>query len=105
MIPNAETSVLENGMTIVSEYMPTGRSVAVGIVVGAGPAFEEEKEAGLSHFTEHMAFKGTARRSAFQIAYELDSIGGKLNAYTGKEYTVFYAVVLDKHIDVAVDVL
>ncbi|MFH1618163.1 MAG: pitrilysin family protein [Candidatus Margulisiibacteriota bacterium] len=104
-IPDAKVTTLDNGIRILSENIPSLRSVAVGILVGAGPAQELETEAGLSHFAEHMAFKGTARRSAFQIAYELDSIGGKLNAYTGKEYTVFYAVVLDKHIDVAVDVL
>ncbi|MBU0573524.1 MAG: insulinase family protein, partial [Candidatus Margulisbacteria bacterium] len=78
-IPDAKVTTLDNGIRILSENIPSLRSVAVGILVGAGPAQELETEAGLSHFAEHMAFKGTARRSAFQIAYELDSIGGKLN--------------------------
>ena len=81
------------------------RSVAMGILVGAGSGNETTKESGISHFIEHMSFKGTARRSAYQIAKELDAVGGKINAYTAKEQTMYYAMVLDKHIDTAIDVL
>lgn len=105
MIPQSEKTVLPNGLKVVSESLPHLRSAALGIMVGAGSADELKGEEGLTHFIEHMAFKGTARRSAFQIASELDAVGGRLNAYTSKEYTVYYAVVLDRHLDIAVDVL
>lgn len=105
MIPNAKKHVLKNGLTILTEEIPAMRSVAMGILVGAGSSNEANSESGISHFIEHMLFKGTAKRSAFEIAHALDSVGGKMNAYTSKEYTVYYAVVLDKHIDVAMDVL
>ena len=105
MIPNAKKHVLKNGLTILTEEIPAMRSVAMGILVGAGSSNEANSESGISHFIEHMLFKGTAKRSAFDIAHALDSVGGKMNAYTSKEYTVYYAVVLDKHIDVAMDVL
>lgn len=104
-LPNSEKSVLSNGLKVVTENIPSLRSAALGIVVGAGSIDELPGEEGLTHFIEHMAFKGTKRRSAFQIAQELDAVGGRLNAYTSKEYTVYYAVVLDRHLDVAVDVL
>jgi len=104
-IPISEKSVLPNGLKVISESIPSLRSAALGIVVGAGSADELAGEEGLTHFIEHMAFKGTGRRSAFQIAQELDAVGGRLNAYTSKEYTVYYAVVLDRHFDVAADVL
>ena len=104
-IPNAKKHVLKNGLTLVSEAIPAVRSVAVGVLVGAGAANETTQESGISHLIEHMCFKGTRRRSAFDIAHALEAVGGKMNAFTGKEQTMYYAVVLDKHIDVALDVL
>jgi predicted Zn-dependent peptidase len=105
IIPNAQISKLNNGLTVVTEEIPSLRSVSMGILVGAGSGNEVAKESGISHFIEHMTFKGTQKRSAFEIAHALDAVGGKVNAYTSKEVTVFYAVVLDKHINVAIDVL
>ncbi|MFA5035431.1 MAG: insulinase family protein, partial [Candidatus Margulisiibacteriota bacterium] len=102
-IPNANKLVLPNGIRILTEEIPSMRSVAMGIMVGAGSGNEIDKEAGISHFIEHMMFKGTPKRSAFEIAHALDSVGGKMNAYTSKEVTMYYAVVLDKHIETAVD--
>jgi len=104
-IPNSKRSVLNNGIKIITEPIPSLRSVAMGIMVGAGSGNESKEESGLSHLIEHMAFKGTSKRSAYDIAHALDAVGGKINAYTTKEYTMFYAVVLDKHIDIAIDVL
>src|SRR3989339_1027494 len=104
-IPNVEKTILDNGLTIVTENIQSLRSVALGIIVGAGSGDELPGEEGLTHFIEHMAFKGTPRRTAFQIAMELDAVGGRLNAYTSKEYTVYYAVVLDEHVDIAANVL
>lgn len=104
-IPDAKIETLDNGIRVVIEELPHLRSVSVGLVVGAGAVCEEKRNMGISHFIEHMMFKGTEKRSAFEIARELDSIGGKLNAFTGKEYTVYYAVVEDRHFKVATDVL
>lgn len=104
-IPIYKKTVLVNGVTLLTEKMDVVRSVAMGIIVGAGSGLEEGSHAGISHFIEHMAFKGTKKRTAFDIASELDAIGGKMNAYTSKELTTYYAVVLDRHLDVAVDVL
>ncbi|MDP2933406.1 MAG: pitrilysin family protein [bacterium] len=105
IIPNSKKTVLDNGLRVLTEEIPTLRSVAIGILVGAGSGNEEPSEGGISHFIEHMTFKGTKKRTAFEIAHALDSVGGKMNAYTSKEATMYYAVVLDKHIDVAIDVL
>jgi predicted Zn-dependent peptidase len=104
-IPNANKIVLPNGLRIITEEIPALRSVSMGILAGVGSGSEAEKEAGLSHYIEHMMFKGTRKRTAYEIAHALDSIGGKMNAYTSKETTVYYAVVLDRHIDVQIDVL
>ncbi len=105
IIPNAKKITLNNGLRIIIEEIPSMRSVTTGILVGAGSGGEAQKEAGISHFIEHMLFKGTSRRSAFDIARALDTVGGKINAYTSKEYTMYYAVVLDRHVDTAIDVL
>jgi predicted Zn-dependent peptidase len=104
-IPQAKKIVLPNGLRVVTEEIPTMRSVSMGILAGVGSGSETTKEAGLSHCIEHMMFKGTKKRSAYEIAHALDSIGGKMNAYTSKETTVYYAVVLDRHIDTQIDVL
>lgn len=105
VIPDSKKITLNNGLKILTEEIPAMRSVAIGILVGTGSGNETLKESGISHFMEHMAFKGTSKRSAYEIAHTLDAVGGKMNAYTGKEYTMYYAVVLDKHIDTAIDVL
>ena len=105
IIPNAKKTTLKNGLTVLYEDIPVMRSVSIGILVGAGSGNETAKESGISHFIEHMLFKGTKKRSAFDIAHTLDSVGGKINAYTGKEYTVYYAVVLDRHIETALELI
>lgn len=96
---------LDNGVRIVTEKIPGVRSVAIGIWVGAGSRHENDKNSGISHFIEHLMFKGTEKRSATDIAESLESVGGQLNAFTTKEFTCYYAKVLDEHIDIAVDVL
>lgn len=96
---------LDNGVRIITEKVPGVRSVAVGIWVGAGSRHENETNAGISHFIEHLMFKGTQKRSATDIAEALDSVGGQLNAFTTKEFTCYYAKTLDEHFDLALDVL
>jgi predicted Zn-dependent peptidase len=100
-----DTSTLANGIRVVSEYIPYVKSVAVGIWVGAGSRFEKDQYNGISHFLEHLFFKGTEKRSAKDIAESLDAVGGQLNAFTTKEYTCYYAKVLDEHLGLALDVL
>ncbi|MGE7978204.1 MULTISPECIES: pitrilysin family protein [unclassified Psychrobacillus] len=95
----------KNGLRIVYEHIPHVRSVAVGIWVQAGSRYELPEENGLTHFIEHMLFKGTATRSARQIAEEFDRIGGNINAFTSKENTCYYAKVLDHHAKYAVEIL
>ena len=91
-------TVLDNGIRIVTEKLDHFRSVSLGIWVSVGSRDEPEEENGISHFIEHMIFKGTGTRSSLQIAKELDAIGGLSNAFTGTEYTCFHAKVLDKHL-------
>jgi predicted Zn-dependent peptidase len=98
-------TVLQNGLRIVTEEIPYFRSVAIGIWVGVGSRFESRPENGISHFIEHMLFKGTERRSAFDISKEIDLLGGGLNAFTGKEFTSFYCRVLGEHLPRALDLL
>ncbi|WP_018660138.1 M16 family metallopeptidase [Heyndrickxia acidiproducens] len=95
----------KNGLRIVLEEIPTVRSVAIGIWIGIGSRNENEKNNGISHFLEHMFFKGTEKRSARDIAESFDSIGGQVNAFTSREYTCFYAKVLDTHAPIALDLL
>lgn len=99
------TYTCQNGLRIVSEHIPHFRSVAVGVFVNTGSRDERPEENGITHFIEHLLFKGTEKRSAKDIAREFDRIGGDLNAYTSKEYTCYYAKVLDHHAPLAVDVL
>lgn len=96
---------LANGVRIVTEYIPYVRSVSLGIWVNTGSRNENRNNNGISHFIEHMLFKGTQKRSAKDIAESIDSIGGQLNAFTAKEYTCYYTKTLDSHIDLAIDVL
>jgi len=96
---------LANGVRILTEHIPHVRSVAVGVWVNVGSRDESQRLAGISHFIEHLMFKGTEKRSAKDIAEELDAVGGHLNAFTTKEYTCYYAKVLDEHFGLAVDLL
>ncbi len=97
--------VLENGIRIVAERMHAVQSVSIGLWVNIGSRDEEAHEHGISHFLEHMFFKGTLRRSASEIAREIDAIGGELNAFTSRETTTFYAKVLESHLHKAVEIL
>jgi predicted Zn-dependent peptidase len=96
---------LDNGVRIVCEKIPYVRSVSVGIWVGTGSRSETRENNGISHFIEHMLFKGTEKRTAKQIAESIDNIGGQINAFTGKECTCYYTKTLDTHIENAVEVL
>lgn len=96
---------LDNGLRIIMEKIPTCRSVSFGIWVKTGSRNENEHNNGVSHFIEHMLFKGTNRHTAKDIAEIFDGIGGNVNAFTSKEYTCYYAKILDEHLPIAVDVL
>jgi predicted Zn-dependent peptidase len=96
---------LENGLTLITESMPSVRSVAVGVWVKRGSRHERPEVGGISHFIEHMVFKGTKTRSAERIACEVDSIGGFMDAFTAKEYASFHLKVLDQHLPLAVEIL
>ncbi|QAY65642.1 M16 family metallopeptidase [Paenibacillus protaetiae] len=96
---------LSNGLRVVVEYIPHVRSVSFGIWVKTGSRNETPDNNGISHFIEHMLFKGTAKRSAKDIADLFDGIGGNVNAFTAKEYTCYFAKVLDEHLPIAVDAL
>ncbi|WP_339249781.1 pitrilysin family protein [Sporosarcina sp. FSL W8-0480] len=98
-------TICANGVRIIHEKMPYARSVAIGIWVKAGSLDENQEEWGLSHFIEHMLFKGTISRSAKAIAEQFDRIGGDINAYTSKEMTCFYTTVLDYHAERAMEIL
>ncbi len=98
-------TTLKNGIRVVSERVPWVSSVCIGVWIFVGSRDENQKEMGLSHLIEHMLFKGTKRRTAKQIALALESIGGSLNAFTGRENTCYYAKVLDENLDVAIDLL
>jgi len=97
--------VLDNGLTLITEEMPSVRSVAVGVWVKRGSRHERPEVSGISHFIEHMVFKGTKTRSAERIAAEVDSIGGFMDAFTAKEYASFHLKVLDQHLPLAVEIL
>ncbi len=97
--------LLDNGLRLVYEKIPYVRSVSVGIWVGCGSRNETSANNGISHFIEHMLFKGTEKRSAKDIAECIDAIGGQINAFTGKECTCYYTKTLDTHLDIALDVL
>jgi predicted Zn-dependent peptidase len=97
--------ILPNGLTLVSERMDHVRSVAVGVWLRRGSRHESALKAGISHFIEHMVFKGTRHRTAEEIASEVDSIGGYMDAFTAKEYASFHLKVLDEHLPKAVDIL
>jgi len=98
-------TVLPGGLRIVTEAMPGVRSASVGIWVPVGSRDETPGLAGTSHFLEHLLFKGTTRRSALDIASEMDAVGGEFNAFTEKEHTCFYATVLDRDLPLAIDIV
>lgn len=100
-----EYKTLTNGIRIVAEKIPYLRSISMGVWIGNGSRHEKVEENGISHFIEHMLFKGTSNRSASEIALEIDEIGGQINAFTAREYTCFYTKTLDTHADTASDVL
>lgn len=95
----------ENGFRVMLEPVAGARSATMGIWIGSGSRYEAAEDAGISHFIEHMLFKGTPRRSAWDIAEQMDSIGGALNAYTAKEYTCVYARALTHNVAVALDTI
>ena len=90
---------------MITESLPAVRSVAFGIWAGVGSRDEDLAHAGATHYLEHLLFKGTSRRSALDISAEMDAVGGELNAFTAKEYTCYYARVLDSDLPLAIDVL
>lgn len=96
---------LSNGIRVVSENIPYVESVSIGLWIESGSRYEGINNNGISHFIEHMLFKGTEKRSARDIADEIDSIGGQINAFTSKECTCFYIKILDNHIDLGIDLL
>ena len=98
-------STLSNGFRVITEHMPGMGSAAIGVWVGSGSRNETEAENGVAHFLEHMAFKGTSRRSALAIAEEIENVGGHLNAYTSREATAYYARVLAEDAPLALDII
>src|SRR5579872_6171444 len=100
-----EATTLSNGVRIITEHMPHVRSVSLGIWIGTGSRRETSQENGISHFIEHMVFKGTKNRSAEDIARSVDSIGGGLDAFTAKEMVSYNTKVLDEHLPLAFNVL
>ncbi|MEW5910126.1 MAG: pitrilysin family protein, partial [Thermodesulfobacteriota bacterium] len=105
MTPTINKTVLQNGIRILTKRLPHVRSVSMGVWVNAGARDETQEENGLSHFIEHMIFKGTSRRSAFQIAKEFDAVGGHTNAFTTMENTCYHGRVMDTHLEVMIDIL
>ena len=102
---NIRRAVLANGVRLATERMPHVRSVAVGVWLTRGSRHEPAEHTGIAHFVEHMLFKGTPTRSAEEIAQQVDSIGGQIDAFTSKEYAGYYLKVLDEHLPLAVDIL
>ncbi len=98
-------TILQNGLTIISEKIPSTQAISIGVWIKSGSRQENPKLNGVAHFLEHMLFKGTEKRSARDIAYSLESVGGYLNAFTGKEQTCYFADVLAEQLPKAVDVL
>ncbi|MGL6096520.1 MAG: M16 family metallopeptidase, partial [Fimbriiglobus sp.] len=99
------THRLPNGLQVIAETIPSARSAAVGFFVKTGARDEQPAEAGVSHFLEHMVFKGTPRRTALDVNRDFDRIGANYNAYTSEENTVYYAAVLPEYLPPAVDIL
>src|SRR6202161_4013525 len=102
---SVQRSVLPGGLRIITEALPSVRSAALGIWAGVGSRDEGPQHAGATHYLEHLLFKGTSRRSALEISAAMDAVGGELNAFTAKEYTCYYARVLDEDLPLAIDIL
>ncbi len=100
-----ERTELDNGIRVITERMPHVRSVSAGIWIGTGSREEPDEESGISHFIEHMVFKGTKNRTAEEIARSVDSIGGGLDAFTSKELVSYNVKVLDEHLPEAFDIV
>lgn len=98
-----ESSVLENGIRVITESMPYSRSIAVGILVSAGPRDEQDDKAGLAHLVEHALFHGTSCRGELEISRLIDTMGGRISVFTGRDYTCFSAIVMDDHITYILD--
>lgn len=98
-------AVLRNGLTVVSERLPGFRSLSIGIWVKAGTRHERPHEAGISHFLEHMVFKGTEKRNATQITREIERVGGEFNAFTTREYTCFHITLLARDLELGMEIL
>src|SRR6202522_3469777 len=104
-VTGVKRTVLPGGLRVVTEFLPAVRSVSLGIWVGVGSRDEDEAHAGATHYLEHLLFKGTGRRTALEISSAMDAVGGEMNAFTAKEYTCYYARVLDSDLPLAVDIL
>lgn len=102
---NYQKNILSNGITVITEEISSVWSAAVGVWIATGSRHEDINNNGVSHFIEHLLFKGTETRTATDIAEELDAVGGQLNAFTSKEHTCYYAKVLGEHVSIAVDIL
>lgn len=100
---NFQKTTLQNGVRVVTEHIPSVRSISAGVWVAVGSRDETDDEAGICHFIEHMVFKGTRKRRMHHIAQRLENVGGYLNAFTSKEYTCYYARALDEHLSRAID--
>ncbi len=102
---SAKKTILNNGLKIVTERVPSVKSVSVGIWAKTGSRNESQNLSGVTHFLEHMLFKGTETRSSYDIAMSMESVGGYLNAFTSSEYTCYYSRCLNTQLDKALDVL
>lgn len=98
-----QKTTLPNGVRIVTEHIPSVRSVSVGAWIGVGSRDETPDESGMCHFIEHMVFKGTRKRRMHHIAQRMENVGGYLNAFTSKEFTCYYSRCLDEHLPRALD--
>ncbi|MEM1400459.1 MAG: pitrilysin family protein, partial [Pseudomonadota bacterium] len=105
MTSTIQISTLDNGLRVATEPMDGVESASLGLWVGAGTRFEEPASNGVAHLLEHMAFKGTERRAARQIAEEIEAVGGHLNAYTSREQTAYYSRILADDVPLALDIL
>ena len=101
--PQFDKTTLENGVRVITETIPSVRSISVGVWIFAGSRDEAPAESGISHFIEHMVFKGTDKRRMHHIAQRMEAVGGYLNAFTSKEYTCYYARALDEHLERSID--
>ncbi len=96
---------LKNGLTVIGHRMPSLSSVAIGIWIGAGSRYESKKINGISHFLEHLLFKGTKKRSCQQLTQAIEGIGGSFNGFTSEEVTCYLVKVINKHLNTGLDIL